>query len=192
VETFDLEAPSLGDGEEQQGEGDTLGAHALYLMLATVHGPAPALDVVSGWGGDRMRLFDAADGTHCVRVSMAGVNSAATVQLGEALEAWVAGRPDGAASTRKVDDHIVFDACDRSTAAGTLTADLANVPSVRAQLTATLARGGADVDRAACVATGLIDLLPFELVTAQELSKLQEQRLRAALTEAAAICRGRG
>ena len=112
--------------------------------------------------------------------------------LGEALETWVAGRPDGAASTREVDDHIVFDACDRTTAAGTLTSDLANVPSVRAQLTATLARGGANVDRATCVATGLVDLLPLQLVTAQELTRLQEVRLREALTEAAAICRDRG
>ena len=80
VEMLDLEAPPLDDGEVQQGEDDTLGAHALYLMLADVHGPADALDVVGGWGGDRMRLFDAADGTHCLRVSMAGLNPAATAR----------------------------------------------------------------------------------------------------------------
>jgi hypothetical protein len=56
----------------------------------------------------------------------------------------------------------------------------------------TWSAGGANVDRATCVATGLIDLLPLELVTAKELSRPQEQRLREALTEAAAVCRGRG
>jgi hypothetical protein len=127
-----------------------------------------------------------------VRVSIAGVDAAATARLGEAIEAWVASRPDGAASTRQVDEHIVFDACDRATTADTLSADLTNVPSVRAQLTVALARGGGSVDRATCVATGLIDLLPLELVMAEELSELQQQRLRDAMTEAAAICRAGG
>ena len=116
--------------------------------------------------------------------------------LGEALEAWVAGRPDGAASTREVDDHIVFDACDRRPPPARSPADLANVPSVRAQLTATLARGGANVDRATCVATGLIDLLPgWSCVEADGAGSERLARRDATpgggwRPEAAGMCRG--
>ena len=192
VETIELDAPPLADGEVQHGEDDTLGAHVLYLMLASALEPADALDVVSGWGGDRMRFFDAEDGTRCLRVSVVGVSPAATVQLGHALEAWVAGRPDGAASTREVGHHIELDACDRGTAAVTLTTDLATVPSVRAQLATALTHAGTDIDTATCVATEVIDLLPLELVTSEELSEPQQQRLRDAVTDAAATCTGTG
>jgi hypothetical protein len=188
VDRIELEAPPLGDGEVPWGDDETLGAHALYLMLATVLEPAEALDAVSGWGGDSVRFFDTDDGTRCLRVAIAGVSAPATDELRDAMEAWAASRPDGAASAQAVGDHIQLEACDRGTAAATLTTDLTNVPGVRARLVTVLTASGADIDTATCVATRVIDVVPFALLTQAELSKLEQQRVRGAFAYAAAAC----
>jgi hypothetical protein len=188
VEAIHVEAPSLRDDEEGQGEDDTLGAHTLYLMLVSVLDPADALQAVGGWSGDRMRFYRAADETNCVRVALAGVDSAATALLGDALKTWVASRPEGAASSSTTDRRVEFDACDRGNPTEALTTDLANLPAIRASLVPVITDAGADVETAACVATQVIDRAPSELLSSDALTDEQQQQLRDAFVDARDGC----
>jgi hypothetical protein len=190
VETEQVEAPSLADGEEQQGEDDMLGAHLLYLTLASVLGPADALNVVSGWGGDSLRFYRATDGTRCLRASIVGVDSAATGRIRDALDTWVESRPDGAASTSEGDGHVLFDACDRGTSEETLTTELANVPAMRADLVSAFTDTGVSIERATCVVTEVLDRLPLDLVMADEVSVADEERMQEVFAAAATSCEG--
>jgi hypothetical protein len=137
-----------------------------------------------------MRLFKDDDGVHCLRASIVGVDSNATAQLGDALDAWVATRPDDAASTREIDGRVELEACDRGTAPELLTTELANVPSLRAEMVVAFVSSGADIDLATCVATELLDRVPVELITSDSVSPAQEEELRETATEAASDCVG--
>jgi hypothetical protein len=188
VEAIHIEAPSLRTGEESVGEEDTLGAHLLYLMLASVLDPRDALDVVGGWGGDRLRFYTASDGADCVRVAVTGVDSAATTGLGEALETWAESRPRGAASSTIDGGRVVFDACDRGNAPAALTAELAGVPEIRASLVQVIVDAGAGLKTAACLATDVIERSPFELLTSDTLTDAQQKQLRQAIVDAGGSC----
>jgi len=188
VEAIHIEAPSLRTGEESAGKEDTLGAHFLYLMLASVLDPRDALDVVGGWGGDRLQSYTAADGADCVRVAVTGVDPAATTGLGEALETWAESRPRGAASSNIDGGRVVFDACDRGNPPAALTAELAGVPEIRASLVQVIIDAGADLKTAACLATDVIERSPLELLTSKTLTEAQQKQLRQAVVDARGRC----
>ena len=188
VEMIEVEPPQLNGDEEARGDDSTFGAHVLYLMLATTLQPADALNAVSGWGGDRMRLYEAADGADCLRVDVVGVDAAATARLRDDLESWVASRPEGAASTQTVDDRVQFDACDRGTTPATLTMELASSPDLRASLVSIFVDSGANPATASCVATELIGRLPLDLLMSEDLTSDQQQQVRDTMDDARGTC----
>jgi hypothetical protein len=190
IETIEVEAPELHDGEEQIGNDETLGAHSLYLMLAPVIGAKDALNAAGGWGGDHMRFYRDADGADCVRVALTGVSSPATGELAAAIDGWVESRPDGAATATRNNGQVQFDACDVGTTTDTLTAELADLPGARAALSSALADSGADPEIASCVAIELIEALPPELIAADEVTGEQQQQIEDAMTDAATTCFG--
>ncbi len=190
IETIEVEAPELGDDEEQVGDDEVLGAHSLYLMLASALGPKDALHAAGGWGGDRMRFYRDADGTDCARVALAGVDSPATGELADAIDAWVESRPEGAATATRANGRVQFDACDVGATTDTLTPELADVPGVRAALSSAMVDAGADPEVASCVAIEIIDALPPELIAADEASGEEQQQVEDAMTDAAATCLG--
>ena len=190
VETIDVEAPRLSDDEEQQGTDGPLGAHMLYLMLAGALEPKDALAAAGGWGGDQLRSYRDSDGTDCVRVALVGVDAAATSRLAEAVDSWVASRPDGVATASEVDGHVQFDACDPGAVAETLTIEVAGLPEVRADLISVFVDAGADMEVATCAATEVVDRVPLELLTADELTKEQEEELGNTMLDVRTTCLG--
>ena len=190
VEAVEVEAPTLGEGEEQQGDDAVLGAHFLYLMLASVLEPSDALDAVSGWGGDQMRFYRTADGADCLRASIVGVTAEDTSRIGDALESWVESRPDGAASTSESGGLAHLDACDPGTTPETLTEEMAHVPAFRAELVSLFVESGANLEAATCAATDVLGRLPMDVLMAAESSSNDEDRIREAVEAAVRSCTG--
>jgi len=111
----DVATPALADGETQSGKPDVFGAFALYLTLAASGDPVRALEVADKWGGDAMVTFTRPDGTTCVRATFAGRNDRAGATIRQALEGWVAGRPD--ATVVADGSRTTLTACDPGAAA---------------------------------------------------------------------------
>lgn len=196
VAVVPVDDPELADGEEAEGEADTLGALTLYLMLASAIEPADALRLTDGWGGDRMQAYTDEDSTVCVRVALTGVDTGATDALADGVTTWVASRPSGAATSVRDGDVITLDACDPGTdgeggSTSELTTDAASLPAVRAQLVSSwTGDGGYDLDVASCIVGEIIDRLPLELFALDELTPAQEQDATDAVDAAEAACPG--
>ena len=86
------------------------------------------------------------------------------------------------------DGHVLFDACDRGTSEETLTTELANVPAMRADLVSAFTDTGVSIERATCVVTEVLDRLPLDLVTADEVSVADEERMQEVFAAAATSC----
>jgi hypothetical protein len=102
--------PKLREGEQRSGPPDTFGAFALYQVLASRIDPATALSVADGWGGDAMTTFTR-DGTTCLRSAFVGRTAKQTKAIGNALTAWAAAMPDGAAEVER-GKRVTLTACD--------------------------------------------------------------------------------
>jgi hypothetical protein len=187
VEVVSLDAPPLDDDEDALGEADSLGAHTVYLMLASALEPAEALAAADGWAGDRMQTYRTDDDRTCVRVAMIGVDDAATERLDDAIATWVASRPDGSASSTSRDDHIELDACDGG-ATSELTADRAELPSIRASLVPLLLDAGVSAKLAACMSVEFVDRVPFDLLTADDLAADDQAVVTGLMLDARETC----
>jgi hypothetical protein len=103
--------PKLGKGEKAIDPPNVFGAFALYLMLAGRSDAGDALAVADGWGGDAMVTFSRGDAT-CVRAAFTGRDQAATAAIADAVAAWAAEMPGGAASSTRKSDIVTMTACD--------------------------------------------------------------------------------
>ena len=87
--TVDVGTPKLGPGESPVGKPDDLGAFGLFLVLASRLPAADAVAAADLWRGDRLVQFER-DGHPCVRVDVAGADTASTAKIGRALDRWAA------------------------------------------------------------------------------------------------------
>jgi hypothetical protein len=150
--------PELRAGEERDGNVDSFGSLALYLMLAERADPIATLPIVDGWGGDAMVSFRR-DGASCVRANIAGRNAGAQAAIDDALARWVATAPAGTAELGHDASLATLTACDpgpnappvagRSFAAFT-------VAAVRNELLGALAAQGVTTKAASCTANGVV------------------------------------
>jgi hypothetical protein len=107
-------APKLRAGEKRSGPADTFGAFALYQVLASRIDPATALTAADGWGGDAMTTFTK-DGATCLRSNFVGRDREKTTAIGDALSAWAAAMPAGAAEVQQ-GRQVSLTACDPGSA----------------------------------------------------------------------------
>lgn len=111
-----VDSPKLAKGERAVGKPDTLGAFALYQVLASRIDAPTALAAADGWGGDAMVTFTRG-GTTCLRSTLVGRSPAATQAIGSALTQWAAAMPAGAAQVDAQADRATLTACDPGKAA---------------------------------------------------------------------------
>jgi len=103
--------PKLEKGEKALDPPNVFGAFALYLMLAGRGDAGESLAVADGWGGDSMITFSRGDAT-CVRAAFTGRNADATTAIADAISAWAAELPGGAASSTRKGNIVTMTACD--------------------------------------------------------------------------------
>ena len=91
----------------------TLGATALYLMLA---GRIPALDALGaaqGWGGDSYVTYRMPSGTTCISLVIRTVGDPSSQSLNAALARWQSKLKSGDVTVRPgLDDTVTIDGCD--------------------------------------------------------------------------------
>jgi hypothetical protein len=151
-------APELSEGERAVGKPDVFGAFALYLMLASRTDPVAALAVADDWAGDGMVTFERGD-TTCIRVTFAGHTDEDASQIRDAVQAWAASGPAGAASVTADGSRPTLTACDPGGVSATGSdGSLAalTVASIRNQLVGSLAKQGSGIKVASCTANGVI------------------------------------
>jgi hypothetical protein len=150
--------PKLEPGEKALDKPNVFGAFALYLMLAGRGGAGEALAVADGWGGDAMVTFSRQNAT-CVRTAFTGRDGDATTAIADAVSAWAADMPGGAASSTRTGAIVTMTACDpgegstdppNSSIGALILADLRN--EVLSQIVNT----GVPAATGGCIATRLV------------------------------------
>jgi hypothetical protein len=177
-ETVDVEAPVLEESDEVFDGGD-FGAASLYVVLSERIDRRQALAAAIGWGGDSYSSFDR-DGRVCVRIHVTGDTPADTDELQQALAAWVAVQPGGAATSSRVDDLVELEACDPGDAAVPTTGaslDALALPDIRAQVAAGAIGAGQDEAAARCFGDTVIAEFTDEELQAAELTPELELHL---------------
>jgi hypothetical protein len=109
-------APKLRAGERRRGAPDELGVLTLAMLLGSRLDSRTALAAVTGWKGDTSVGFTRGD-RPCVRASIATDNRSEGTELADALEAWAAKGPAGAASVERRGAGVVLDSCGAPDAA---------------------------------------------------------------------------
>ena len=173
AEPVDVTAPEAPDGAEVVDE-DTFGPVAWFLLLATRGEPADALAVVDGWGGDAFVSYREDDRV-CVEVVVAGDDDDATIAFRDALDAWAAQDPSGAATVEEADDGVRLQSCDPGADAepvGEVPQDVVALPLIRAQLEDSLqGETTASPAEARCASDRILDELSLEQLSAEELPR---------------------
>ncbi|HMJ78628.1 MAG TPA: hypothetical protein VK507_21780, partial [Iamia sp.] len=163
AEPVEVTAPEAPDGAEVVDE-DTFGAVTWFLLLATRGEPADALAVVDGWGGDAFVSYREDDRV-CVEVVVAGDDDDATATFRDALDAWAAQDPSGAATIEEVDDGVRLRSCDPGEDAepvGEVPPDVIAFPLIRAQIEDTIqGETTASPEEARCASDRILDELSF-------------------------------
>lgn len=190
-EPVDVELPAVPAGAEQIGEGDTLGATMLYLVLADRIDPIAALTAVDGWGGDAFVTYREGDRA-CVRADLVGDTVADTDELAQALRSWVDVGTVGDGSVDVTDGVVAFESCTGSGDGGAdpppgRALDTLSVPAARSGLMAMAATGGGyDNDEAFAFGTCFVERVSLEtLVEANEAepSAVVADEIDAAMTD---------
>jgi hypothetical protein len=199
AEPVAVPVPKLAPGEHRDGPPDDFGALSLYLTLAARVEPQTALRAAQGWGGDRSIAYtkDGITG-QCLRIALRGDTAADTRQIADALEAWAATLPEGAAGVDRRDGTASLSACevDGITAPTRETLDHAlEVLVDRNELVLGFLKDHAPVVSARCVADRIVDdtqLLPlFATSTLTEEQKtLARSRVAAYVSECGSGRRG--
>ncbi len=150
--------PRARAGEKVVGKPDVFGAFALYVVLASRLGPADALAVADGWGGDAMITLER-EGRTCVRATFVGRDAARTSAISDALAQWRDAMPAGAATVDGTGRRVTLTACDTATAVSPTPhgADEATTFAAnRDALYGVLVKQGAPSKVADCAANGLV------------------------------------
>jgi hypothetical protein len=165
-----VDGPST-DGAEAFDQGD-FGAVSLMIVLAERIDPYQALAAATGWGGDSYAVFPK-DGRTCIRLNVTGDTPDDTAELTDALGAWVAATPGGAASTSRDGDMVHLESCDPGAAAvaGTGGSEQAvQLAATRGYVAVGTLDDGATPDQAECYGSVLVNGLTQDELAADELS----------------------
>jgi hypothetical protein len=167
----DVDEPGLPDGADAIGEADALGATTLFVMLAERIDPLVALSAADGWGGDVYVAYGLDERT-CVRAAFAGDTAADTDEIAQALQAWTAAGPAGAASVVAGAEEVAFESCAAELDGGTRppatgrSLDALGLPAARAQLMAAAeADGGLDHGEAFAFGDCFVRRVPLDTLT---------------------------
>jgi len=150
--------PAVTKKEKVVGQPDVFGSYALYVVLASRLGPAEALTVADGWGGDAMITIKRA-GQTCLRARFVGRDANRTAAIGRALQQWGAAMPAGAATVEPGRSGVTLTACDTGAASSPTPHDAAEATtfaSSRDAFYGTLLKQGASSKLAECTADGVV------------------------------------
>ena len=154
-----VDVPALRADEDERAR-TTFGALQLYLMLSERISAHDALAATDGWGGGRAVTFADADGSECLRASLAGDTERDTSEMFEALQAWAEAGPSGAADVDRRSEQIALTACDPGTTEQFVTGastEAFALPAVRSDFFRWYADSGEAIDVAWCVGATIVD-----------------------------------
>jgi hypothetical protein len=156
--------------DEKEFEKGVMGPLAWYLMLEQRLGEKVALAATDGWGGDSYIAFER-DGKVCVRAAIRGDTPEARDHLAATFAAWNAAM-GGTAQIRAADD-LLFESCDPGAAAKfNPSPDAAYgplvLPTVRSLMAVGMAGGDVPRDRIQCASHTFAEVLPMEIVAADD------------------------
>lgn len=153
-----LAAPRIDAGKRRVGSPSSLGAVALYFMLAGRLDPLTALKAADAWDADRYVRFEQ-NGVQCLRVTFVGRNKADTGVLAHVLAAWAPQGPSVAATTQANQTGVTMRACDPGGAAVPSDARIMNASMTLAERAALVGQaivGGLSPSTAQCTADRLV------------------------------------
>ncbi len=139
-------------------ESGEFGRTAWYLLLASRLDPRQALVAADGLSGDGYVVFRKNDKV-CVQARATGDTPGDVDQMVAALKAWSAKSPPGIASASAKDGVLTFQSCDPGEAAkavGKVSTELLQLPATRTEIYNGVVKQGADPDKAACYANGVV------------------------------------
>jgi hypothetical protein len=153
-----VDTPELADGEELADEGTVNVLDWLFLLGARLD-PVESLDAADGWGGGAYASFTR-DGRTCVRADYVGDSNIDTLQMRQALEAWIEEMPDDAASLDDHGDGLRLESCDPGDEAdegnATGPSDALTLAVNRSYIAGALLAEDAPEDFAECYADGVV------------------------------------
>lgn len=106
-----VQAPQLPAGVSASDDEGDIGAFTWYIVLSSRLDAKAALSVVDGWAGDAFVAYQQ-DGRSCITADYVGADPAATRAMADALRAWTAAGPEGAAQVVAKGDSVEIQACD--------------------------------------------------------------------------------
>ena len=186
--------PALPDGVKDRTDSGDFGALSLFVMLGERIDPFRALTAADGWGGDAYTSFEQ-DGRACIRIAFTGDTDTDTAEMKDALSAWVAAMPAGAASVEDDSGTLLLQSCDPGKDSGLVlnnrALDLVVIPAIREELMlSAMKEGGLDTDKAFAFGDCFVRHLSFEQFTALSASGAElSPELTQALQGAAGACR---
>ena len=194
-EREEVEPPEVPGEPIEDLEGE-FGAVSLFLMLAERTDPVTALAAVDGWGGDAYRAYTADDRT-CVALAVRGEEPDDAGRLLDALEAWAEAMPTEARASASSDgaDIVELTVCDPGADAdlvddaGGRSQATISLPATRAVLARDVLEGQGSLEQAACFSTGILNGLPFEIITAEVPTPEQQAEIERVAGEQVAACR---
>jgi hypothetical protein len=192
----DVDRPDVPARGDEVGQVEGIGSLTLYVMLTGRLDPLVALAATDGWGGDAAVAYELDDRT-CLRAALRGDTAADTSELSNALAAWAAAGPAGAATVGESGDgDVAFESC--------VPADGAEAPEteerVRAAIAVPVARAqvivlglrerGLDVDEALAYGHCFVHTVPTGLLAAAYEDDERPEGLDEAVDDANAACEG--
>jgi hypothetical protein len=186
----EIRLPSVPTGGEQIGEGDSLGALPLYLLLSERMDPLAALSAADGWGGDAYVVYGRR-GTTCMDLAVQGDSARDGDELLRAFEAWVSAGPPSVAQARSDGDLVLVSACDPGNRGDQQDSaiDALTVAATRVQVMLAAGGSAADSDAAFDAADCFVRAVPLDqLVEANESPEMPAE-LEPVIDRAIAECR---
>jgi hypothetical protein len=186
--------PKLADGEHRDGPAEDFGALSLFVTLAARIDPQDALHAAQAWGGDRALAYTRGSAhDECLRIAFRGDTPTGTRAIGDALAAWVASVPEGAASLDRHRGLVTLNACEVDATRAPTQDTLDHAVEVlvdRNELVLSFLKSRAQVVQARCVADRVVDDTEvFPLFAAATLTDEQQALLRDRITGYADRCR---
>jgi hypothetical protein len=188
-EPVTVDTPELADGDELDDDGTVNVVDWLFLLGARLD-PVESLDAADGWGGGAYAAFTR-DGQTCVRADYVGDSAHDTLEMRQALEAWIELMPAGAASLDEHGEGLRLESCDPGDDAvegnATGATDALTLAVNRTYLTGVLIAEGAPDEYAQCYADGIVrefDAAALSDPTGAAFEDIEAQRTMARVAQA--------
>jgi hypothetical protein len=186
--------PALPDGVKDRTDSGDFGALSMFILLGERIDPLQALTAADGWGGDAYTSFEQ-DGRACIRIGFTGDTDQDTTEIKDALTAWAAAMPAGAASVEDDGGTLLLQSCDPGKDSGLVlnnrALDLVVIPAIREEVMVSGVKdGGFGTDKAFELGDCFVRHLTFEQISALAASGPDlSPELTQALQAAGAACR---